>query len=136
MLPPINLWGMPPMKDHPTIRQRVLDEAYDIVSKDRASSNTGPEDSFKTISGLWSSFLDKTIKPSEVAIMLGLLKIARLKTNPTHKDSWVDLAGYAACGAECELKEKEDWQLQQYQARLELEEVFRAYHGKEDAPKP
>jgi hypothetical protein len=32
--------------------------------------------------------------------MLGLLKIARLRANPTHRDSWVDLAGYAACGYE------------------------------------
>lgn len=136
MLQPINLWGMPPMNTHPTIRQKILDDAHAIVSTNRASSNTGPEDSFKTIAGLWSSFLDKDVKPSEVAIMLGLLKIARLKTNPVHRDSWVDLAGYAACGAECELKEKEDWQLQQYKARLELEEVFRAFHGKENAPQP
>jgi hypothetical protein len=31
--------------------------------------------------------------------MMALMKIARLATNPAHEDSWVDLAGYAACGA-------------------------------------
>jgi len=31
---------------------------------------------------------------------MALLKIGRLKSNPIHGDSWVDLAGYAACGAE------------------------------------
>lgn len=134
MLQPINLWGMPPMKDHPTVRQKILDDARSIVSKDRASTKTTPENSFEHISKLWSSFLGHDIKASEVAIMLALLKIARLKTNPKHRDSWVDLAGYAACGAECELKEQEDWQLQQHKARLELEEVFRAVHGKENAP--
>jgi hypothetical protein len=36
--------------------------------------------------------------------MLALLKIARLKNSPNHRDSWVDIAGYAACGAECALK--------------------------------
>ncbi|MFN7882545.1 MAG: DUF6378 domain-containing protein [bacterium] len=30
--------------------------------------------------------------------------MARLKNSPNHRDSWVDLAGYAACGAECGLK--------------------------------
>ena len=33
--------------------------------------------------------------------MMALLKIARVKYNPRHADSWVDIAGYAACGAEC-----------------------------------
>jgi len=40
------------------------------------------------------------LKPHDVALMMALLKIARLKGNPIHGDSWVDLAGYAACGAE------------------------------------
>lgn len=30
-------------------------------------------------------------------------KIARLENDPHHHDSWVALAGYAACGAEIEL---------------------------------
>jgi hypothetical protein len=41
---------------------------------------------------------------ADVAAMLALLKIARLQQSPNHRDSWVDLAGYAACGAECGLK--------------------------------
>jgi hypothetical protein len=36
--------------------------------------------------------------------MNALIKVARLSTNPTHKDSWIDLAGYAACGAGIALK--------------------------------
>jgi hypothetical protein len=27
--------------------------------------------------------------------------MARLLDNPSHRDSWVDIAGYAAVGAEC-----------------------------------
>jgi hypothetical protein len=30
--------------------------------------------------------------------MMSLLKISRLSWDPTKRDSWVDLAGYAACG--------------------------------------
>ena len=37
--------------------------------------------------------------------MLALMKIARLKSSEFEsEDSWVDLAGYAACGAEIATK--------------------------------
>ena len=36
----------------------------------------------------------------DVAIMMALLKISRLSWEPTKRDSWVDVAGYAACGYE------------------------------------
>ena len=32
--------------------------------------------------------------------MMALLKIARLMSNPEHADSWIDGAGYLACGGE------------------------------------
>ena len=32
--------------------------------------------------------------------MMALLKIARIATGGPKEDSWVDLAGYAACGGE------------------------------------
>jgi hypothetical protein len=31
---------------------------------------------------------------------MALLKLARVRVNPGHVDNWLDLAGYAACGAE------------------------------------
>ena len=37
---------------------------------------------------------------SQVALCLAQLKIARLIQSPEHPDSWVDLAGCAALGAE------------------------------------
>jgi hypothetical protein len=40
------------------------------------------------------------LKPADVAQMMALMKIARLENDPSHLDSWTDLAGYAACGAE------------------------------------
>ena len=42
-----------------------------------------------------------------MAIMMALLKIARISKNPQHMDNWVDLAGYAACGGEIAGKEME-----------------------------
>lgn len=89
-----------------SIRTSVLNEANRIVNGERANTYGGPEDSFKTIAGFWSTYLktEAPLEPSDVAAMLALLKIARLQNSPSHRDSWVDLAGYAACGAECGLK--------------------------------
>jgi hypothetical protein len=41
-----------------------------------------------------------TSASTDVAVMLALLKVARIKQNPNHTDNWIDIAGYAACGGE------------------------------------
>ena len=38
--------------------------------------------------------------PNDVAMMMALLKVARIKSGGGTVDSFVDLAGYAACGGE------------------------------------
>lgn len=81
-------------------RDETLAAARRIVSEDRQATHGGPEQSFATIADLWTAYLDHAIGPADVAAMMALLKIARLKANPKHADSWIDLAGYAACGAE------------------------------------
>lgn len=67
-----------------------------------------PENNFERIARRWSAHLINTgiiapgvsISAASVAIMMCDLKLARLENDPTHADSWVDTAGYAACGAE------------------------------------
>jgi hypothetical protein len=86
------------------VRESVLKEASSIVNGARTDTYGGPEDSFRDIAGLWTAYTGHTYSPSDVAILLALLKVARLRHSPNHRDSWVDLAGYAACGAECALK--------------------------------
>jgi hypothetical protein len=39
-------------------------------------------------------------EPWEVAALMILMKLARLANNRAHRDSWADIAGYAACGAD------------------------------------
>ena len=83
-------------------RQAILDEAAAAITGAREDTYGGPEQSFLTIAKFWSAYLDHFIEPQDVAAMLALLKLARLKhAEGQHRDSWVDLAGYAACGAEC-----------------------------------
>lgn len=86
-------------------RESVLNSAKEIVLGGRDAEYGGPEDSFKTIAKLWASYRGEFYSTTDVALMLALLKVARLKTNPMHRDSWIDLAGYAACGGECSGRE-------------------------------
>lgn len=83
-------------------RQAILDEAAAAITGAREDTYGGPEASFLTIAKFWSAYLDHFIEPQDVAAMMALMKLARLKhSEGQHRDSWVDLAGYAACGAEC-----------------------------------
>lgn len=90
----------------PTLRQTCLRDAERITAGKRESDYGTPEDCFKRIAGLWNVYLDGAaggrtqIGPGDVAAMMALVKIARLVNTPNHYDSWVDIAGYAACGAE------------------------------------
>lgn len=82
-------------------RKECLDAAGKAVLTDRAREYGRPEDSFALIAALWSRYTGCDISTADVAAMMILLKLARVEGNPRHADSWVDIAGYAACGAEC-----------------------------------
>lgn len=85
-------------------RKEVLDAASKAVLEDRTNTYGSPEQSFKRIAEFWSAYLDVDITPADVAAMMGLLKIARIAGGRDTHDSWVDLAGYAACGGELHLE--------------------------------
>jgi len=91
----------------PSIRAIVLDEAKKCVLHDRNATHGDPEDNFKTIAEYWTSyarsigFKDITFTSKDVAAMMVLMKVSRLATSPEKLDHHVDIAGYAACGAQC-----------------------------------
>lgn len=98
-------------------RRSILHKAEKCVCEDRDKQYKGPENSFKAIASLWNSFLYskglivndsaewKGIKPEDVAVMMALLKIARISTGAFKEDSYVDACGYLACGGELEGRE-------------------------------
>lgn len=88
-------------------REDVLDRAKEYTTGDRESSYGSPEDNFTLVAALWSAYLGITVLPHDIALLMTLLKVARLKANPRHEDSWVDIAGYAACGGEVATRVKE-----------------------------
>ena len=81
-------------------RKYILDSAADIVLQDRENMYGSPENSFEMISDLWSAYLDTSISPHDVGIMMVLLKISRIRTGTFNPDSYIDIAGYAACAGE------------------------------------
>ena len=81
-------------------RKETLENAMKCVCGERQDQYGSPEDNFRRIAFLWSIYLDEDVTPVDVAMMMALLKIARIKTGTATEDSFVDLAGYAACGAE------------------------------------
>ena len=82
-------------------RKEILAEAEKCVCNDRNLQYGEPEDNFNTIAKFWSAFLDIHITAPQVAAMMILMKTARIKASAGRDtDSWVDAAGYAACGCE------------------------------------
>lgn len=91
-----------------TTKASLLDAAKAAVA-DRGLNYGKPEDNFNRIATLWNGHLKNRfgdvmptplLTANDVAQMMALMKIARLENDPSHLDSWTDLAGYAACGAE------------------------------------
>lgn len=96
-------------------RGEVLDKAKECVCGDRDKIYKGPENNFALIAALWEPVIrescvspgaDVSVGPETVALLMALLKLARAATNPGHLDSWIDLAGYAACGGEIASNDK------------------------------
>ena len=92
-------------------RADILHAAEKCVCGQRETDYGTPEDNFETIAELWETYLRRAcvdeaggvyIDANDVAMMMALLKIARIAAGGGKADSWIDLAGYAACGAECE----------------------------------
>lgn len=82
-------------------RAGILDTAKSYVTKDRAADHGDMEDNFRTIASYWNTHLGiDFIEPQDVAVMMTMLKLARIRQNEKHLDNWVDACGYMACGGE------------------------------------
>ena len=81
-------------------RKECLEQAATCVLGKREQDYGSPEDNFKKSAELWSAYTGQSYTAGDVAMMMALLKVARIKTGTATTDSFVDLAGYAACAAE------------------------------------
>jgi len=107
----INTLTYPKSKYDPNLdkKKTCLIAAHAAVCGDRPLNYGKPEANFNRIAALWNTW--NTVRHpgpytgTDVAIMMDLVKTARLANNPTHSDSWIDKAGYAACGYDIAAKD-------------------------------
>ena len=81
-------------------REEMLDKAKQMVTGQREQDYGSPENNFGRIGQLWTDYLGHLVTAEDVANMMILFKVARNKTGTGTEDTWVDIAGYAACGCE------------------------------------
>ena len=85
----------------------VLDEARDIVHGDRERTHGEPAHNLRAIAGVWTALLAAVLKPGctvtpEIVSLLMIgLKLARACNQPSHRDHWIDIAGYVALAERC-----------------------------------
>lgn len=79
----------------------VLQEANKIIFGDREATYGPPLVHFEIVAEFWRLFLERkhnvqiALLPDDVTTMMVLLKVARLMHTPSHRDTLVDIAGYA-----------------------------------------
>lgn len=95
--------------DESVDRKEILEAAMRCVCSDREQDYGTPEKNFELIGELWTKYLkakcvspeaDVCINGEDVATLMCLFKIARIATGRGKIDSFIDLAGYAACAGE------------------------------------
>lgn len=88
-------------------RKRILDDAAQAVCSDRCKMYGEPGDNFAVVAELWNAYLNAGMSEGAckidigargVADMMVLFKVGRASTAfDEHRDTYVDIAGYAAC---------------------------------------
>ncbi|MDO5549285.1 MAG: DUF6378 domain-containing protein [Eubacteriales bacterium] len=89
-------------------RAEILQTAETCVCGQREQDYGTPEDNFSSIASLWGAYLGVQLTAEDVAMLMCLFKIGRIKTGTGTADSFVDLAGYAACGGEIVTEKKNE----------------------------
>lgn len=73
----------------------ILQEAEKLINGERQKDYGDAQESLHRIALLWSAYTNYPITAYDVAVMMALLKFARLKhSRYTHRDSVIDAAGY------------------------------------------
>ena len=88
-------------------KKSVLDEANEVIYGEREQTYGRPSKNLECIGDMWSAYVRSRFgsiiqfTPEDVATMMVLLKSARLANTPGHRDSLVDICGYAALVERC-----------------------------------
>ena len=88
------------------VKVSVLKEANKIIYGDREKTYGKPSKNLDTIAKMWNAYIHavdkRDLNAKDVACLMVLLKTARLANQPDHRDSIVDICGYAALIERCD----------------------------------
>jgi hypothetical protein len=83
-----------------TKRKAILQQAIELTHGDRNKNYGTPLVNHQRIAVIWSVILGVEVTPSQVALCMVGVKIARLVETPDHLDSFIDGAAYLAIAGE------------------------------------
>jgi hypothetical protein len=89
------------------ISQDILKESKKLIGGNRHKDYGDKLTNHTNIAALWSIFLRKEVTPHDAAVCMALVKVARLM-HQHKKDSYVDMAAYAAIAGEIEARTGKD----------------------------
>lgn len=87
-------------------RADLLDEALRLVTDTRNVTHGPPVVQHETAAALWSAILGRQVTAAEVVRCLIALKLSRMVCGTPEREHWLDIAGYAAIGWECDAAQK------------------------------
>lgn len=82
------------------LRGEILQEAHRLTHGERDKNYGTPYQNHLRIAKMWSVVLGVEVTPSQVALCMATLKIARLVETPNHLDSFIDGAAYISIAGE------------------------------------
>lgn len=86
-------------------RDFTLDKAKELINGDRKSVYGDAATEFGKVADAWNAIFGWNVRVEQVPQAMAVLKMIRLQNSPDHIDSWIDIAGYTALGAETALRE-------------------------------
>ena len=92
------------------VDKNIIEKAADLITKDRQKDYGNIDDNYKKFAAFLNIFLQDitTIKPSDAALIMVLLKISRMKTNTYNEDTFADAVGYLGIASALRKKELGD----------------------------
>ena len=81
-------------------RDEILQEARRLTAADRNAIYGDPLINHQRIAAIWSVILGIEVTPSQAALCMAGVKLARAVESPDHEDSFIDGAAYFAIAGE------------------------------------
>lgn len=89
-------------------RDELLNEAVRITTGDRQGDYGDPVPAHQDMADMASILIGQSVTAANIATIMMVVKLVRLKTSPHKADNYIDLMAYAGIAAECEARKASD----------------------------